>query len=130
MWNFQDIFETRKWLFISVFSICMTVPLNYKYFVLGKCKLCRHTKLLQRFLFFVFVIISTVLTLSWRRSLSHRNQSIRLKCKLMDWFLYNWGLRHERVNLRNFMKDALTYIKQVNKPSFWKIILKNRFQHF
>ena len=28
MWNFQDIFETRKRSFISTFSICMTVPLR------------------------------------------------------------------------------------------------------
>ena len=27
MQNFQDTFETRKQSFISVFSICMTVPL-------------------------------------------------------------------------------------------------------
>ena len=27
MWNFQDTFETRKQLFISAFSVCMTVPL-------------------------------------------------------------------------------------------------------
>ena len=37
------------------------------------------------------------LTLSWRRSLSYRKQSIDLKSKPMNWFLYN-GLRHERVN--------------------------------
>ena len=28
MRNFQDTFETRKRLFISAFSICMTVPLR------------------------------------------------------------------------------------------------------
>ena len=28
MQNFQDNFETRKRLFISAFSICMTVPLK------------------------------------------------------------------------------------------------------
>ena len=33
----------------------------------------------------------SVLTLSWRRPISYRNQSI-------DWFLYDIGLRHERVN--------------------------------
>ena len=37
------------------------------------------------------------LTLSWRRSLSYRNQSIDLLCKSMDWFLYDSVLRHERV---------------------------------
>ena len=38
------------------------------------------------------------LTLSWRRSLSFRNQSFDLLCKSVDWFLYNRDLRHERVN--------------------------------
>ena len=31
MRNFQDIFETRKGLFIGAFSICMTVPLSNFY---------------------------------------------------------------------------------------------------
>ena len=38
------------------------------------------------------------LTLSWRRLLSYRNQSIDLRCKSKDWFLYDNGLRHEIVN--------------------------------
>ena len=38
------------------------------------------------------------LTLSWRRSLSYRNQSIDLLCKSMDYFLYDNGLGHENVN--------------------------------
>ena len=37
------------------------------------------------------------LILSWRRQLPYRNQSIDLLCKSMDWFLYDNGLRHERV---------------------------------
>ena len=39
-----------------------------------------------------------VLTLSWWRPLSYRNQSTDLLRKSMDWFLYDNGLRHERVN--------------------------------
>ena len=39
----------------------------------------------------------TSLTLSWRRPLSYRNQSIDFLSKSMDWFLYVNGLRHERV---------------------------------
>ena len=38
------------------------------------------------------------LTLSWRRLSSYGNQSIDLLRKSMDWFLYDNGLRHERVN--------------------------------
>ena len=37
------------------------------------------------------------LYLSWRRPISYRNQSIDLLRKSMDWFLYDIGLRHERV---------------------------------
>ena len=37
------------------------------------------------------------LTLSSRRPLSYRNQSIDLQSKSMNWFLYDRGLRHERV---------------------------------
>ena len=43
--------------------------------------------------------ILNLLTLSWQRPLSYRNQSIDLLWKSMDWFLYDNGLRHERVNL-------------------------------
>ena len=38
-----------------------------------------------------------LLTLSWLRSLSYRNQSTDLLCKSMDWFLYDTDLGHERV---------------------------------
>ena len=37
------------------------------------------------------------LTISWRRPISYRNQSIDLFRKLMDWFLYDIGLRHKRI---------------------------------
>ena len=43
-----------------------------------------------------------LLTLSWRRSLSYRNQSINLQRKSTDWFLYDRDLRHERVKM-NYM---------------------------
>ena len=39
-------------------------------------------------------ILTVTLTLSWRRPLSYRNQSIDLS-KSMDWFLYDRNLRHE-----------------------------------
>ena len=38
------------------------------------------------------------LILSWWRPLSYRNQSTDLGSKSMDWFLYDNGLCHERVN--------------------------------
>ena len=41
------------------------------------------------------------LTLSWWKPLSYRNQSIDLLPKSMDWFLYDNGLRYERVKLEH-----------------------------
>ena len=41
------------------------------------------------------------LTLSWRMPLSYRNQSIDLLRKSMDWFLYDNGLRHERIKWKS-----------------------------
>ena len=38
------------------------------------------------------------LTLSWRSSLSYKNQSIDLPCKSMDWCLHDRDLRRRRVN--------------------------------
>ena len=39
------------------------------------------------------------LTLSWRKPLWYRNQSIDLVLKSMDWFLYDNDLRHEKVKV-------------------------------
>ena len=51
------------------------------------------------------------LTLSWRRPLSYRNQPIDLRSKSMDWFLYDNGLRHERVNhLQSILTELITLI--------------------
>ena len=39
------------------------------------------------------------LTLSWRKSLSHRNQYTDLQSKSNDWFPYDRDHRHKRANL-------------------------------
>ena len=49
--------------------------------------------------FALFWINIIHLTLSQRRPISYRNQSIDLQGKSMDWFLYDIGLRRERFNL-------------------------------
>ena len=43
------------------------------------------------------IFILSTLTLSWRRCLSYRNQSIDLSCKSMGWFLYDRDIRHGRI---------------------------------
>ena len=50
------------------------------------------------------------LTFSWRRPISYRNQSIDLLCKPVDWFLYDIGLRRERVKqLSNNLSEAALF---------------------
>ena len=44
-----------------------------------------------------FLVLNTWLTLSWRRFLPYRNQSIDLQNKSIDWFLYDRDLCHERL---------------------------------
>ena len=66
------------------------------------------------------------LTLSWRRSLSHRNQFIDTS---MDWFLYDKDLRHERVKknyddysddkINSFLTSKLK-IKSINFKNYQK----------
>ena len=64
------------------------------------------------------------LTLSWRRPLSYRNQSIDLPSKSMDWFLYETASVMKGLNLDNkkpffgrspYLVTASVYIRQVSK---------------
>ena len=48
------------------------------------------------------------LTLSRRRPLLYRNQSIDLDSKSMDWFLYDNSLRHEKVKQDTLLPSSLT----------------------
>ena len=56
---------------------------------------------------------ATPLTLSWRRYISYRSQSIDLQSKSTDWFLYARKLHHERNNYkylkRSWEKAILDY---------------------
>ena len=72
-----------------------------------------------------------LLTLSWRRPISYRSQSIDLFRKSMDWFLYDIGLRHERFKYRKmrFLKHIalgtfqkyITYVEVVVKMEDWVV---------
>ena len=52
-----------------------------------------HTLITSASWHILYLYIMHWLSLSWRRSLSYRNQFIDLLCKSMDWFLYDNGLR-------------------------------------
>ena len=61
------------------------------------------------------------LSLSWRSSLSCRNQSNDLPCKSMYWFLYDGDLLHERVNPLKHQKIQEVY-KEVNGMKWINIV--------
>ena len=70
----------------------------------------RHLKCLTGFWIHLWLglgvrlLVGSCLTLSWRRSLSYRKQSIDLQSKSMDWFRYDKDLCHERVHfLQSFI---------------------------
>ena len=56
-------------------------------------------------------------TLSWRRPLSYRNQSIDLRSKSMDWFLCDNGLRHEMVKVFVQAKICSQWTMEIPKQS-------------
>ena len=63
-----------------------------------------------------------LLTFSWRRPLSYRNQSIDLRSKSLDWFLYGNGLRHERVKWIFCRCDSLVVISMLKARSSEKLM--------
>ena len=63
------------------------------------------------------------LTLSWRRLSSYRNQSIELRSESVDWFLYEYGLRHERVKLL----DNIIFIDNVEIETWFLQSVKKFF---
>ena len=86
------LFNKGFWSLTSnkkVFPSCMTVGSGTFFYQ-------KNSKSL--FIKYLLHVPKFTLTLSWRRPLSYKNQSIDLLLKLMDWFLYDNGLRHERVN--------------------------------
>ena len=64
------------------------------------------------------VLYNQSLTISWRRSLSYKNQSIDLVSKSMDLFLYDRNLRHERV------KDANGFLQYNSFSTEMLIVFK------
>ena len=74
------------------------------------------------------------LTLSWRRSLSYRNQSIDLLSKSMEWFLNDRDICHERVI--NKEKDIFTTLLRTYGDTFLRKwlkkakMVKSQFQYF
>ena len=80
--------------------------------------------------------IISVLTLSWWRPLSYGNQSIDLLRKSMEWFLFDNGLRHERVknvgkaNKFIFLTPHFVLFSSINDLAWKVFFLVLRFRFF
>ena len=69
-------------------------------------------------------LLSMWLTLSWRRFLSYRNQSIYLLSKSVYWFLYDRDLRHDRVEQLSRYNDTwYIYVHNYTIRKSWQYFL-------
>ena len=84
--------KSQKQLFLRLpchnFPLLLSSLVGYKVWLENVLKLSISSTSIERLMYFQFVVeyFFYCLTLSWRRPLSYRN-----------WFLYDNGLRHERV---------------------------------
>ena len=88
--------------FFSVFLnrqniLCLWLVHWYNIYMFSESNTC-IARLMLALPFLISGNSQIFLTLSWRRSLSYRNQFIDFQSKLVDLFLYDRDLRHERVN--------------------------------
>ena len=67
--------------------------------------------------FFERIPLKDYLTLSRRRMLLYRNHSIDLRSKSMDWFLYDNGLRLERVKKKTKTQTKVSTCQNVEIPT-------------
>ena len=68
----------------------------------------------------IILCLWVTLTLPWQRPLSYRNQSIDLLRKSLDWFLYDNGLRHERVKYINPFQPSAPFLYLLKtSENFW-----------
>ena len=74
----------------------------------------RHSCFTVNFAKYFQTQLLPILTLSWQRFLSYRNQSIDWQIESRDWFLYDRDLRYECVNWYNWQIIFTTEQKIVN----------------
>ena len=117
MWIFvQYPFTSSIWVLFEVRSLefcyqnCCPKPCVWTFvrslFLFSVVDILNHREMkcpakIHFFRFFIWSFRLKYVTLSWRWSLSYRNQSIALLCKFVlqinDWFLYDNGPCHERL---------------------------------
>ena len=83
--------RTHAFLMHNKYGLIFSLTLVLLFNSLSQTLRCRDINI------FRFMKENNALTYSWWRPLSYRNQSIDSRSKLMDWFLYDNGLHHERI---------------------------------
>ena len=91
------------------------VTLDIKPIIMPNLTISVISFIVKRYLFSA----NKLLTLSWRRPLSYRNQSVDLRSKSMDCFLHDNCLRHERVKHFGSNWEVLTLLSSSASSSFW-----------
>ena len=97
--KWDDIFKNKPSKIFDLLNFLKAVIPNFTWSILEH--IVPNNKIYENHC----VKINTIvwLTLSWRRPISYWNQSIDLLRKSMDWFLYDIGLRHERVKQKSIV---------------------------
>ena len=70
------------------------------------------------------------LTLSWRRPILYRNQSIDLLRKSVDWFLYDIGLRHGKVKEEWWIHDWQKEFERKDLALHFHFLFENTWRLF
>ena len=99
-----------------LYAFCDIVPLkSYKFWLKPFKVSYGNIGYLMKFNFVSLYCHNLKLSISRRRPLAYRNQSIDLQSKSMDWFLYDNGLRHGRVKLVKFFFFTWLSVPYVRK---------------
>ena len=92
-WHLSGVFIVKFEHISHLFLVVLLLTLNRKMFAeLPSTSSKSLTTVNSKFIFH-----GQTLTLSCRRSLLYKNQSIYLQSKSIDWFVYYGDLRHERI---------------------------------
>ena len=104
---------THVFLMHNKYGLIFSLTLVLRFNSLSQTLRCRDINI------FRFMKEKNALTYSWWRPLSYRNPSVDLRSKLMDWFLYDNGRRHERIK-QNQLNSTVSCIQlKMN----WKCLL-------
>ena len=120
IWGCNNFIRNFPWWSDEHSQVKVTLSLFFK----PLCPHFWHWRFQSRF--------SKLLTLSWQRPLSYKNQSIDLLRKSVDWFLYDNGLRHERVrynhkkfHIRRGLRISFKALQIHVKTQFWSYFFRS-----